>query len=199
MFGSKATFPFAKLCVCVLPFFGRQMQSGAAGPVFDSTPWVWCTDGELWTASFGEVSSVNMASNIALFAIIRRMIFYSVFMSMCKIPFLKSRNGQICSYLHMCIHVHTDCIFIIINVHLQIKNCFISKLSFTQIKYQLSCLCICVWKWINIWKWAQRPFFGSTVAGTSARIKLGDLLMGIARKPLFIIDIMDTKCLSYNS
>ena len=72
-------------------------------------------------ASFGEVSSVNMAPNIALFAIIRRIIFYSVFMSMCKIPFLKSRNGQICSYLHMCIHVHTDCIFIIINVHLQIK------------------------------------------------------------------------------
>ena len=178
------------------------MQSGAAGPVFDSAPWVWCTDGELWIASFGEVSSVNMASNIALFAIIRRIIFYSVFMSMCKIPFLKSRNGQICSYLIIFAYVYTCAYWLYIHHHqcaFANKNCFISKLSFTQIKYQLSCLCICVWKWINIWKWAQRPFFGSTVAGTSARIKLGDLLMGIARKPLFIIDIMDTKCLSYNS
>ena len=44
-------------------------------------------------------------------------------------------------------------------------------------------------------KWAQRAFFGSTVARRSARIKLGDLLMGIARKPLLILDIMDTTCL----
>ena len=162
MFGSKATFPFAKLCVCVLPFFGRQMQSGAAGPVFDSAPWVWCTDGELWIASFGEVSSVNMASNIALFAIIRRIIFYSVFMSMCKIPFLKSRNGQICSYLIIFAYVYTCAYWLYIHHHqcaFANKNCFISKLSFTQIKYQLSCLCICVWKWINHMEVSAEAFF----------------------------------------